>query len=93
MIQTAFVTREYNRDQIIELEGITSLAVLNNSRVYVIVNGRKIRPNNKETIVTGDNTWSNLIINLSFTTETVTNNPQITALPLQSVLLIYKKIV
>ena len=93
MIQTAFVTREYNRDQIIELEGITSLAVLNNSIYFIIVNGRKIRPNNKETIVTGDNTWSNLIIDLSFTAEFLPISPPINGFGKKSVLLIYKKIV
>ena len=66
MLQTAYVTREYSKDEKIELEGITSLAVFNDSDGDVIVNGKPIRKGNKETIITGDNTYSNLIIDLVF---------------------------
>lgn len=107
MQRSNFITTEYRGNQVISLNGVTSLAVFNSGNCVVVVNGKPIYQGQKEILVVPDGTYSDLSLGVEFI-EFEINIPKKEAVPVaipkpgsikqpkynynKTILLIYKKI-
>lgn len=107
MQRSNFITTEYRGNQVIPLNGVTSLAVFNSGNCVVVVNGKPIYQGQKEILVVPDGTYSDLSLDVEFIEFEINipkRNAVTVALPTprpmeqpkynynKTILLIYKKI-